>query len=92
MPQGLSFTIVANVVNPLSVVQPPAGADPRPIPDGPTGSTFQVVAAGGTPPYHFSLPSPPPGWTIDANTGLLTRGQAATGVVFECVVTDSSSP
>jgi len=88
MPQQLTFTVTATISNPLSVTAPPAGPDPRVIPDGQPGTTYQCAAAGGIAPYTFTSPNLPSGWSLTA-AGLLTRGSVGS-YNFTITVTDST--
>jgi hypothetical protein len=82
--------------------QPPINTDPLrittepPLPAGLVGQAYsaQLAAAGGTPPYTWSIAAGalPPGLAIDANTGLISGAPTAAGTYgFTVQVRDSSN-
>ena len=62
------------------------------LPGGTTGSNYAqiVTATGGTPPYAFSIANPPPGMSIDPQTGLLS-GTPTTAQTYQVTITVSDA-
>jgi hypothetical protein len=76
------------VTGPLTITTAPA------LPAGSTGAPYNqaLAAAGGTPPYLWSITagSPPAGLSLDASTGVLAGTPGGTGgSTFTVTVTDS---
>lgn len=90
--RDLSITITA-VASPLTITTT------DPLPPGVVGQPYPgypIVAAGGTPPYQWSIdPTPHPyGFIIGSNSGTLSGGvlMSAGTVRVWVVVTDNSTP
>jgi uncharacterized protein (TIGR03437 family) len=75
----------------LTVTPALAFNTPSPLPSGTTGQAYSqtIMATGGTPPYNFSTPNPPPGLTLDTS-GVLSGTTTTSGTfAFNVTVTDS---
>jgi uncharacterized protein (TIGR03437 family) len=69
-----------------------AFSTPSPLPSGTVGAAYSqpITANGGTAPYTFSITTPPPGLTLDAN-GVLSGTPTTVGTFqFNVTVTDSA--
>jgi uncharacterized protein (TIGR03437 family) len=98
-----TFTIVVTAIDAyqdqtpaqysITVVPPPSITTPSPLPNGIVNVAYsqQIAAAGGTPPYTFSMNAEPPGIVnVDPNAGVLHGTPAKTGTYsFNIGVTDS---
>jgi len=76
----------------LTVNPPLAFSTPSPVPSGTVGAAYSqpIMATGGTPPYSFSITTPPPGLTLDTS-GVLSGTPTTAGTFpFNVTVTDGA--